>query len=132
MIVHSGSDEDTTIVATLKMAQSSKTKSSQSGTQKESHVNQKVSESRPNIPKGFQEYPNPIEEKERLVKAKALMDECQDTQVETRAQVEIKFPQHQKYPTHNNMSKYLPLQQKGISICPLLMDRMFEEDPIME
>ena len=52
------------------------------------------------MPKEFQEYPKPIQEKEKLVKAKAHVEECQDMQVETRAQVDIKFPQHQKYPMH--------------------------------
>ena len=60
---------------------------------------EKAEEPRPNTPSGFHEYPNPIQEKENLVKAKALVEECQAMQVESRALVDIKFPQHQKYPT---------------------------------
>ena len=71
------------------------------------------------------------------MKAKALVKECQDTQAKTRAQVDIKFPQHQKYPTHKQ-----PIKVPSIIVernedilsneSPLLMDRMFEEDLIME
>ena len=94
-------------------------------------------ELRPNTPSGFHKYPNPNQGNENLVKAKALIDECQATQVETRALVDIKFSQHKKYPMHK-----LPIRVPSIiakqnedrlSIdSPLLMDQMFEEDPVME
>ena len=56
----------------------------------------KEEEPRPNTPCGFREFPNPIQEKENSVKAKALVEECQATQVETKALVDIKFPYHQR------------------------------------
>ena len=71
------------------------------------------------------------------MKAKALVEECQATQVETKASVDIKFPQHKKYPTNRAPVKVpsiiVELNEDHMSVDePLLMDRMFEEDPIME
>ena len=72
-----------------------------------------------------------------MVKAKALVEECQAMQVETTAPVDIKFPQHQRYPTHRKPIKVpsiiAEMNEDRFSInSPLLMDRMFEEDPVME
>lgn len=100
VIVQSGSDENTAIVATSETTRSLERRSSQGGKGDEGSSGEKTEEARPNTPSGFHEYPNPIQEKENLVKAKALVEECQATQVETRVPVDIKFPKHQKYPTH--------------------------------
>ena len=83
MIVQSGSDEDTAMVATSKTTGSLARKSSRSSKGEEGLRKEEVQETRPNTPSGFHEYPNPIQEKENLVKAKALVEECQATQVET-------------------------------------------------
>ena len=93
MIVQSGFDEDTATVATSKTTRSLERRSSQGGKGDEGPSGEKVEEPRPNTPSGFHEYPNPIQEKENLVKAKALAEECQATQVESRAPVDIKFLQ---------------------------------------
>ena len=98
--MQSGSDEDTTTVATSKMMGSLEMKSSQGGKGEERPSGEKVEEPRPNTPSGFHEYFNPIHEKKNLVKAKALVEECQATQVESRAPVNIKFPKHQNCPMH--------------------------------
>ena len=71
------------------------------------------------------------------MKAKALVEECQAMQVETRASIDIKFPQHQKYPTHRASVKVpsiiVETNEDHMSLDdPLLMDQMFEEDPVME
>lgn len=79
-------------------------KSNQGGKGEEGLKERKKEEPRPNMPSGFYKHPNPIREKENLVKAKALVEECQATQVETRAPVDIKF-RHQKYPTHKIIVK---------------------------
>ena len=57
--------------------------------------------------------------------------------METRAQVDIKFPQHQKYPTHKQRIKIpsIILERNEDMLSndsPLLTDCMFEEDSIME
>ena len=75
-MVQSGSNEDTTIVATSGTIGSSKMKSSQGGKGEERFKDRKEEEPRPNTPSGFHVYPNPIQEKENLVKAKALVEEC--------------------------------------------------------
>ena len=94
-------------------------------------------EPRPNTPSGFHEYPNPIKEKENLVKATALVEECQTTRVEPRAPIDIKFPPNQNYPT-NRAPVIIPSiiaetnEDHMSNDKPLLMDRMFDEDPAME
>ena len=54
-------------------------RSSQGGKGDKAPSGEKVEEPRSNIPSGFHEYPNPIQEKKNLVKAKALVEECQAT-----------------------------------------------------
>ena len=76
VIVQSGSNEDTATVATSKTTRSSEGKSSQRGNGEEGLREEQIIEPRPNTPSGFHEYPNPIQEKENLVKAKALVEEC--------------------------------------------------------
>ena len=105
MIVQSGSDEDIATVATSETTRSLERRSNQGGKGDEGLREEKVEEPRPNTPSGFHEYPNPIKEKENLVKAKALVEECQATQVESRAPVDIKFPRHQSYPTNREPVK---------------------------
>ena len=100
VIVQSGSDEDTATVATSKTTGSTECQSSQKGTGKEGLSEEGKVEPRPSTPSGFHEYPNPIKEKENLVKAKALVEECQATKAESRVPVDIEFPKHQTYPTH--------------------------------
>ena len=109
VIVQSGSDEDTAIVATSETTGSSKRKSSQRGNGKEGLSEEEIVEPRPSTPSGFHEYPNPIKEKENLVKAKALVEECQATKAESRVPVDIEFPKHQACPTHKAPVKVLPL-----------------------
>ena len=92
--MQSGSNEDTVTVATSKTIGILEKRSSQGGKGDEGLSGEKVEEPRPNTPSGFPEYPNLIEEKENLVKAKALVEECEATQVESRASVDIKFPKH--------------------------------------
>ena len=87
-------------VATSKTTGSSECKSSQRGNGKEGLSEEEIARPRPSTPSGFHEYPNPIQEKENLVKAKALVEECQATKVESRVPAEIKFPKYQTYPTH--------------------------------
>ena len=138
VIVQSGSNEDTTTVATSETTESSESKSSQRGNGEEGLRKGEVAkEPKPNTPSGFHKYPNPIQEKENLVKAKALVEECQVMQVETKVPMDIKFPSTQKYPTNR-----VPIKVPSIIVEmnedrmsndePLLMDHMFEEDPIME
>ena len=72
-----------------------------------------------------------------MVKAKALVEEYQAMHVKIRALIDIKFPQHQKYPTHRIIVKVpsiiVETNEDRLSIDnPLLMDRMFKEDPVME
>ena len=76
-----------------------------------------------------------------MVKAKALVEECQATRVEPKAQVDIEFPKHQNYPTHRAAVKTavkVPSiiaemnEDRMTNDGSLLMDRMFEEDPAME
>ena len=52
-------------------------KSNQGGKGEENLKESKEEEPRFNTPSGFHKYPNPIQEKENLGKAKALMEECQ-------------------------------------------------------
>ena len=71
------------------------------------------------------------------MKAKALVKECQATQVESKAPVDIEFPKHQNYPTHRAIVKVPSIiaemnEDQMSNDGSLLMDRMFEEDPIME
>ena len=71
------------------------------------------------------------------MKAKALVEECQVTQVETRAPIDIKFPKHQSYLVHRVPIKVSSIiaelnEDRMSNDEPLLMDRMFEENPIME
>ena len=99
VIVQSSFDEDTATIATSGMTGSLEMKSRQGDKGDEGLREGKAEEPRPDTPSGFHEYPNSIQEKENLVKAKALVEECQATQVETRAPVDIKFSQYQKYPT---------------------------------
>ena len=79
VIVQSGSDEDTSTVATSETIGSFERRSSQGGKGDEGSSGEKIEEPRPNTSSGFHEYPNPIQEKENLVKAKALVEECQAT-----------------------------------------------------
>ena len=71
-----------------------------------------------------------------MVKAKAVVEECQDARVETRAKVNIKFT-HQTYPTHKQPIK-IPFivgernEHMLFNETPLLMDCMFVEDSVME
>ena len=86
---------------------------------------------------GFHEYPNPIKEKENLVKVKALVEECQATKVESKVPADIKFPKHQMYPTHRALVKVPSIiaemnEDRLTNDGSLLMDRMFEEDLAME
>ena len=87
------------MVATSKTIRS---RSSQRGKGEKGLREEEAKEPTPNTPSGFHEYPNPIKEKENLVKAKALVEECQATQVESRVPADIKFPKHQTYPTHRS------------------------------
>ena len=70
------------------------------------------------------------------MKAKALVEECQATKVESRVPIDIKFPRHQTYPTHRAPVKVpsiiAEMNEDRMSNEPLLMDRMFDEDPTME
>ena len=71
------------------------------------------------------------------MKAKALVEECQATQVESRVPADIKFPKHQTYPTHRAPVKVPSIiaemnEDRMTNDRSLLMDRMFEEDPVME
>ena len=77
--MQSGSDEDTATVATSETTRSLERKSSQNGKGEEGLRKEEAQEPRPGMPSGFHEYPNPIREKENLVKAKALVEECQVT-----------------------------------------------------
>ena len=74
--MQSGSDEDTAAIATSKTIRSLERKSSQGDKGDEGSSGEKVEELRPNTPSGFHEYPNPTQEKENLVNAKALVEEC--------------------------------------------------------
>ena len=76
VIVHSGFDEDTAMVAT---SETTGSRSSQGSKGDEGLSEEKVEKPRPNTSSGFHEYPNPIQEKENLVKVKALVEECQAT-----------------------------------------------------
>ena len=97
VIVQSGYDEDTTTVA---ISESSKSKSSKGGNGDGGQKTEKETrEPRPKTPSGLHEYPNPIQEKENLVKAKALVEECQATRVEPKMLAGTEFPRHQMYPT---------------------------------
>ena len=84
VIVQSGSDEDTALVATSETTGSNP---SQRCNGEEGLREEQIIEPEPNTPSGFHEYPNPIQEKENLVKAKALVEECQATRVEHKAPV---------------------------------------------
>ena len=73
VIVQSGSNEYTATVATSEATGSSEGKSSQRGNgEKGLRKEEGTTEPRPNTPSG-----NPIQEKENLVKTKALVEECQ-------------------------------------------------------
>ena len=89
VIVQSGSDEDTATVTTSETTESLGRKSRRGSKGKAGLGQGEVQEPRPKTPSGFHEYPNPIKEKENLVKAKALVEECQTTREEPRAQVDI-------------------------------------------
>ena len=67
VILQNGSNEDIAKVATSEMARSLEMKSSQGGNQEESLDDKKGKEPRRNTRNGFHEYPNPIQEKEKLV-----------------------------------------------------------------
>ena len=71
------------------------------------------------------------------MKAKALVEECQAMQVETRAPMDIKLPSTQKYPSSRAPFKVPSIiaemnEDRMSNDEHLLMDRMFEEDPAME
>ena len=71
------------------------------------------------------------------MKAKALVEECQMMRAESRALVDIKFPPNQKYPTNRAQVKIPSIiaeanEDHMSNDEPLLMDRMFDEDPAME
>ena len=69
--------------ATIATWETTGSKSSQRGKGEKGPIGEGAKEPRPNTPSGFNEYPNPIQEvKENLVKAKALVEECQAMQVE--------------------------------------------------
>ena len=70
VIVQSGSDEDMATVATSGTTRSLERKSSQRDKGDEGLREGKAKEPRPNTPSRFHEYPNPIQEKENLLKAK--------------------------------------------------------------
>ena len=78
VIVQSGSDEDTATIATSETTEILAGKSSQSSKGEEGLRKEEVQEPRPSTPSGFHEYPNPIKEKENLVKAKALVGVSND------------------------------------------------------
>ena len=84
VIVQSGSDEDTATITTSETAESLVGKSGQSSKGEEGLRQEVAQEPRPSTPSGFHEYPNPIKEKENLVKARALVEECQTTREEPR------------------------------------------------
>ena len=92
VIVQSGFDEDTSIVATSETTESLERRSNQGGKGDEGPSGEKKEEPRANTPSVFHEYPNPIQEKENLVKAKALVEECQAMHVDPKVPVDIKFP----------------------------------------
>ena len=124
-------------VAISKTTGSLERRSSQGGKGDEVLSGEKVEKPRPNTPSGFHEYPNPIEEKENVVKAKALVEECQAMQVESKALVDIKIPKHQNYPMHRALVKVPSIraevnEERMSNDKPLHLDCMFEEDPIME
>ena len=132
MIVQSGFDEDMAPIATSKTIGSSEMKSNQGDKGDKCLREGNAKGPRPNTPSGFHEYPNPIQEKENLVKAKALVEECQATQVESRAPTDIKFPKHQNYPTHRAPIKVpsiiAEMNEDRMSVNDsLLMDRMFAD-----
>ena len=77
VIVQSGSDEDTATVATLETTGSLESRFSQRGKGEKDLREEEAKEPRPNTPSGFHEYTKPIQKKENLVKAKALVEECQ-------------------------------------------------------
>ena len=77
--MQSGSNEDMATIATSKTTGTLERRSSQGGKGDEGLSGEKVEELRPNTPSRFHEYPNPIEKKENLVKAKAPVEECQAT-----------------------------------------------------
>ena len=71
------------------------------------------------------------------MKAKALVEECQVTKGESRVPIDIEFPKHQTYPTHRAPVKVPSIiaelnEDQMTNDGSLLMDHMFEEDPIME
>ena len=68
---------------------------------------------------------NPVSEKENLVRAKALVEECQAMQVESRVPIDIKFPRHQSYPTHR-----APVKVPSI-IAEMNEDRMSVNEPLL-
>ena len=137
VIVQSGSDEDTATVTASDTTESLGRKSGPSSKGKGGLRDEEVQEPRPNTPSGFHEYPNPIKEKENLVKAKALVEECQTAREEPGVQIDIKFPPNQKYPTSRAPVKVPSIiaevnEDHMSNDEPLLMDRMFDEDPAME
>ena len=72
-----------------------------------------------------------------MVKAKALVEECQATQVESRVPIDIKFPKHQNYPTPRAPVKIPSIiaelnEDRMSNDEPLLMDCMFEKDLMMD
>ena len=71
------------------------------------------------------------------MKAKALVEECQATKVESRVPADITFPKHQTSPTHRALVKVPSIiaemnEDRMTNDGSLLMDRIFEEDPAME
>ena len=124
-------------VATSETIGSSESKSSQRGNGEEGLREEEAKEPIPNTRSGFHEYSNPIKEKENLVKAKALVEECQAMKEESRVPADIKFPKHQTYPTHRAPVKVPSIiaemnEYRMKNDGSLLMDRMFEEDLAME
>ena len=74
VIVQSGFNKDMATMVTLETIGSLKMKSSQGHKGDEDLGKGKTIEPRPNAPSGLHEYPNTIQEKENLVKAKALIE----------------------------------------------------------
>ena len=90
VIVQSCSDKDTATIVASDTTKSLGRKSTQNSKGDEG-LRDEEAQPRPDMPSGFHEYPNPIQEKENLVKSKALVEECQAMQVETTVPVDIKF-----------------------------------------
>ena len=72
-----------------------------------------------------------------MAEAKAIVEECQNAWMETKAKVGTKFQHHQTYPTQEKVVKIPSIvAKKNENILsnesPLLMDHMLEEDPVMK